>query len=185
MARILVVDDSPTIVQLVKLALTPAGHELRVAAAREWLPDLIVMDINMPEMNGYEATRALRRARGTTNTPIIILSAQDSLAEKLNGFEAGADDYLTKPFQPEELDLRVTAHLKRAEQLLGTGAAPAAKPEGFVIACFSLRGGSGVSTLAVNLATALARMWGQPVALLDLALTGGHDSLMLNLPLKR
>ncbi len=125
MARILVVDDSNTIVQMVKLTLTPAGHELRVAdngalgvaAAKEWLPDLILMDIMMPEMNGYQATQLLRRNKSTANIPILILSAQDSLAEKLNGFEAGADDYLTKPFEPAELVLRVAAHLKSAREL--------------------------------------------------------------------
>ncbi len=194
MAKILVVDDSPTIVQLIRLALAEAGHEIRVAengalgvaAAKEWLPDLIVMDINMPGMNGYEATRLLRRNASTANTPILILSAQDSIAEKLNGFEAGADDYLTKPFEPGELDVRVTAHLNRAQDLLSrTGGDAPPEENGLLIACFSLRGGSGVSTLAVNLSTSLARIWNRPCALLDLALTGGHDSLLLNLPLKR
>jgi pilus assembly protein CpaE len=82
----------------------------------------------------------------------------------------------------------VSAHLSRAQQLATpAGQAPveAARPRGYLIACFSLRGGAGVSTLAVNLAVSLAGLWDRPCALVDLALTGGHASLLLNLPLKR
>lgn len=197
MARILVVDDTPIVSQLVKLTLTHSGHEIRiaenglvgVAAAKEWLPDLIIMDVMMPEMNGYDATRQIRKNPSTAQTPILILSAQDSLEEKLHGFEAGADDYLTKPFEPVELRVRVTVHLKRAQAALEAAAAAsttqASKKAGYLIACFSLRGGSGVSTLAVNLSLSLARIWSRPCALIDLALTGGHDSLLLNLPPRR
>lgn len=196
MAKVLVVDDTPMIVQLVKLTLHRKGHEVRVAdnglagvaAAKEWRPDIIIMDVMMPEMDGYEATRQLRQYPATALTPILILSAQDSLEEKLNGFAAGADDYLTKPFEPAELDLRIAVHLKRAQALGEATAAAKAhqapQKQGYLIACFSLRGGSGVSTLAVNLSVSLARLWSRPCVLMDLALTGGHDSLLLNLPLK-
>jgi pilus assembly protein CpaE len=197
MARILVVDDTPMILQLVTLSLKRSGHEVQtaenglagVAAAKEWRPDLIIMDVMMPEMDGYEATRQIRKTPSIAHIPILILSAQEGMEEKLHGFEAGADDYLTKPFEPVELNMRVTVHLKRAQASLAAAAARAAaeapKKSGYVIACFSLRGGSGVSTLAVNLSLSLARIWSQPCALIDLALTGGHDSLLLNLPLKR
>lgn len=195
MARILVVDDTPLVAQLVKLALGRSGHEIHtadngadgVAAAKALRPDLILMDVMMPELDGYQATQLIRKHPPTALTPIIILTAQDSLTEKMRGFEAGADDYMTKPFEPAELSMRVDVHLKRAEALSAALAAQTAPAQsnGRLLACFSLRGGSGVSTLAVNLAISLTEIWSQPAVLLDLALTGGHAALLLDVPLKR
>lgn len=194
MAKILIVEDTSMIAHLVKLALNRSGHEVRiaengvrgVAAAKEWRPDLIVMDVSMPEMDGYQATRQIRNNPPTALTPIIMLTSHDRLEEKLEGFDAGADDYMTKPFEPAELDLRVSVHLKKAQAIAAAASTgPTPKKAGHLIACFSLRGGSGVSTLAVNLSLSLARIWSKPCALIDLALTGGHDSLLLKLPLKR
>lgn len=189
MARILVVDDTPMMVQLVSLTLGKAGHEVRgaengrqgVALAKEWLPDLVMMDVMMPEMDGYQATRAIRAHPPTALVPIIVITAQDTLSEKMAAFEAGADDYMTKPFEPLELQARVDVHLKRAMRPAASTQVGAA---GQIIACHSLRGGTGVSTLACSLSVALAQLWSRPALLLDLVLAGGHDALLLNLPVK-
>lgn len=193
MARILVVDDTPMMRQLVSLTLGKAGHEARgaengvqgVAIAKEWRPDLVVMDVMMPEMDGYEATRRIRANPPTALTPILVITTQDTISEKMAAFEAGADDYMTKPYEPLELQARVDVHLKRAN-LVSAGAQAVGVPKaaGKVVACFSLRGGSGVSVLACNLSVALSQIWSRPTLLLDMVMTGGHSALMLNLPVK-
>jgi len=129
MARILVVDDTPMMRQLVSLTLGKAGHEARgaengvqgVAIPKEWRPDLVVMDVMMPEMDGYEATRRIRANPPTALTPILVITTQDTISGKMAAFEAGADDYLTEPFEPLELQARVDVHLKGA-QLVSAGA---------------------------------------------------------------
>jgi len=190
MTRILVVDDSAFNLKIVSATLAPVGYEVVMAnGGTEALdrvdtiqPDLIILDVMMPDLNGYEVCRRLRRKANMVNRPIMMLTANDSLEERINGLEAGADDYMSKPFEAAELQARVKALLRRF--------APAASEteaqgrQGKVIAAFSLRGGIGVSTLAANLAVGLAQIWGQPTALVDLALTNGQSALMLNLPLR-
>ena len=188
MTRILVVDDSPINLKLVSAALAPAGYEIITASnGREALqriegiePDMVILDVMMPELNGYEVCRRLRQRANLGQLPIMMLTANDSLEERINGLEAGADDYMSKPFEVPELQARVKALLRRAAP-----AQPAAATrQGKVIAVFSLRGGIGVSTLATNLAAGLAQLWGQPTALVDLVLASGQSALMLNLPLR-
>ncbi|NTW97271.1 MAG: response regulator, partial [Oscillochloris sp.] len=186
--RILIVDDTPLNLKMVTAALTPGGYEIdtapngRAALDRAALfqPDLIILDVMMPDIDGYEVCRRLRRMPAFTQRPILMLTANDTLQERVNGLEAGADDYMSKPFQPAELQARVRALLRRT--------APAPIPplsvQSRTIAVFSLRGGIGVSTLATNLAVSLAQIWGDPVALIDLALTSGQSALMLNLPMR-
>jgi pilus assembly protein CpaE len=188
MTRILVVDDSPINLKLVSAALAPAGYEITTAQnGREALqrvealqPDLVILDVMMPELNGYEVCRRLRQRANLGQLPIMMLTANDSLEERISGLEAGADDYVSKPFEVPELQARVKALLRRA--------APAQTAletrQGKVIAVFSLRGGIGVSTLATNLAAGLAQLWGQPTALVDLVLASGQSALMLNSPLR-
>lgn len=110
-----------------------------------------------------------------------MLTGANTLEEKVKGFEAGVDDYLVKPFQPIEFQARVKSLIRR-----GVASPPTSisKPTSKVIALCSLRGGVGVSTLAINLALSLAHIWQMPTALLDLALTAGQDAVMLNLPLR-
>jgi pilus assembly protein CpaE len=188
MTRILVVDDSPINLKLVSAALAPAGYEIVTAPnGREALqrvegiePDMVILDVMMPELNGYEVCRRLRQRANLGQLPIMMLTAQDSLEERINGLEAGADDYMSKPFEVPELQARVKALLRRAAP-----AQPAAATrQGKVIAVFSLRGGIGVSTLATNLAAGLAQLWGNPTALVDLVLASGQSALMLNAPLR-
>ena len=116
--QILVVDDEPAIVRLVKSKLVADGYAVETAnsgeMALEFLenerPDLIVLDVMMPGIDGYET---LRRIRGKTQIPVILLTARSGDADLSRGFHAGADDYVTKPFNPDELGLRVAAVLRR------------------------------------------------------------------------
>jgi two-component system, OmpR family, response regulator ResD len=132
-ARILVVDDDLTIGEVVGDYLRDAGLEARHAAdgpsalslAREWPPDLVVLDLMLPGISGLEVCRRLRAAHGgQQGLPVIMLTALGEEPERVAGLEAGADDYVTKPFSPRELALRVQAVLRRA-------AAQAAPPEPF------------------------------------------------------
>jgi two-component system KDP operon response regulator KdpE len=116
---ILIVDDEPAIVRLVRAKLQADGYAV-LAASRgaeaislleENRPDLVILDLMMPEMNGFET---LRRIRTWNHVPVIMLTARASDADKLKGLEGGADDYVTKPFNPDELAARVAAVLRRA-----------------------------------------------------------------------
>ena len=120
-ATILVVDDEKNIVQLARLYLNKEGFRVEAAydgaqaleKARTLRPDLIVLDIMMPEPDGLEVCRELRK---TSNVPIILLTARDDDIDRIVGLELGADDYVTKPFNPRELVARVKAVLRRASQ---------------------------------------------------------------------
>lgn len=119
MAKILVVDDDPRLRELLSVTFERAGHTVvtasdgRIAlthAARE-APDLIVLDIGLPELDGIEVCRRIRQ---TSSVPILFLSARDDEVDRILGLELGADDYVTKPFSPRELAARVKAILKRS-----------------------------------------------------------------------
>ena len=118
---ILVADDDDDVRELVVFRLERAGYEVMTAAdgqeavdrARERLPDLCVIDVMMPKLDGYEVTRALRANEDTKDIPIILLTARVQEEDVDKGFEAGADDYLRKPFSPQELRSRVHALLTR------------------------------------------------------------------------
>jgi len=125
MPRILIVEDEPDIAMGLERDLSLHGYDVEVvkdgesAAERGREPqwDLILLDVMLPRMDGFEVCRELRRARITT--PIILLTAKTHEAEKVLGFELGADDYVTKPFSPRELRARVKAVLRRADDLAG------------------------------------------------------------------
>ena len=120
MKTILVVDDEQKIVQLVRDYLERAGFRVLTAAngkaalslAHSERPDLIVLDLGLPEMDGLDVTRALRKA---SNVPILMLTARSEETDKLIGLELGADDYITKPFSPKELVARVRVVFRRME----------------------------------------------------------------------
>ena len=119
-ATILVADDEESIVQLAKLYLSTEGYRVHTArdgqdaldSARRIKPDLIVLDLMMPRLDGWEVCRRLRK---DTSTPIIMLTARADDVDKIVGLELGADDYVTKPFNPRELVARVKAVLRRAQ----------------------------------------------------------------------
>ncbi|MBK9926894.1 MAG: response regulator [Anaerolineales bacterium] len=193
MTRILVIDDEPINHQLVAHALEPLKCELHfspdgkdgVAKARNLKPDLIITDVMMPDINGYEVTRILRREPQFAVTPILVLTAQSGLQDKLKSFEAGADDHLTKPFEGAELMMRVSALLRRIEFLKSSQQTSTGQERARFVAVHSLRGGTGSSTLAVNLGVGLFQLWKRPAILLDLTMTAGQVALMLNMSLKR
>jgi two-component system, OmpR family, response regulator ResD len=122
-AWILVVDDDLTIGEVVGEYLQGAGHQTRHVAdgssalsmAAQWPPDLVVLDLMLPGIDGLEVCRRLRAAHGSQQAlPVIMLTALGAEADRVQGLEAGADDYVTKPFSPRELALRVQAVLRRA-----------------------------------------------------------------------
>jgi pilus assembly protein CpaE len=193
MTRVLIIDDEPINHKLVAHALESLHYELYfsangmdgVAKARSLEPDLIITDVMMPDINGYEVTRILRRESQFAATPILVLTAQAGLQDKLKSFESGADDHLTKPFEAAELLVRATALLRRAEASKSIRQEAVVRESARLIAVHSLRGGTGASTLAVNLGIGLASLWKKSAALLDFTMTAGQVAMMLNMPLKR
>jgi two-component system phosphate regulon response regulator PhoB len=120
---ILVVDDEPDAVELIEFNLKGAGFQVKsardgaeaLAKARFVLPSLIVLDVMLPEMDGFEICKLLRRDPSTASIPIIMLTAKAAEIDRVLGLELGADDYLTKPFSPRELVLRVKKLLERSQ----------------------------------------------------------------------
>ncbi|HQT92074.1 MAG TPA: response regulator [Candidatus Kryptobacter bacterium] len=121
MQKILVVEDTKEIASLVKFKLLSAGFEVKVAGdgqeglalAKEFMPDLIIMDVMMPVMNGLETLMNLKSDFKCRSIPVILLTAQSTEEEVVRGLELGADDYVTKPFSPQELLVRVKILLAR------------------------------------------------------------------------
>jgi CheY-like chemotaxis protein len=121
MAHILVAEDERDIRDLIMFTLKFAGHEITPAAngeeavklAKEKLPDLIMTDVRMPKMTGYEACKAIKADEATKHIPVVILSAKGQDEEIDQGRDAGADDYLLKPFAPDELTRRIAEILAR------------------------------------------------------------------------
>src|SRR5271169_3259081 len=119
--RILIIDDEPQITRVLRAALSAHGFDVRTAndpgeglnVFAEWPPDLVITDLMMPTMTGVDVTRAVRLR---ADTPIIILSVRDHERSKVEALDAGADDYVTKPFGIQELLARVRAHLRRAPE---------------------------------------------------------------------
>ncbi len=193
MNTILIIDDETTYHALIKNVLEAPDRQFYFASngeqglslARQHRPSLIITDVMMPDLNGYEVTRALRRDPAFAATPVLVLTAQSGLQDKIKSFEAGADDHITKPFNAEELVARVGALLRRAEALQSQRLESASAQQGHMIAVHSLRGGTGCSTLAINLGIGLFSLWKDPTILLDLTMTAGQVALMLNMTLRR
>lgn len=178
--RILIVDDDVDSLKLIGMMLARQGYDIAVAnngqqalsRAHSDQPDLIILDIMMPDMDGYEVCRRLRHDPTTQAIPIIMFTAKTMVDDKVAGFEAGADDYLTKPTHPAELASRVKAVLARS--------AAQRKPSSdqtMAMAFLGAKGGVGTTTLAVNVAAALART--EPTILADFRLGQGTLGLSL------
>jgi pilus assembly protein CpaE len=182
MANILIVDDDHDILKMMEFALKRAGHnpiittsgEAGLKQIKEASPDLIIVDIMMPEMTGYEFTRQVRDLPGQTNLPILIYSARFQPIDRQTALDAGASAYMPKNVAPPEI-------IEKVNELLGPDSSQAAGVKSQTIACFSFRGGVGITTMAVNLAVIFALARKTPVCLTDLNPLAGHASLMLGL----
>jgi two-component system phosphate regulon response regulator PhoB len=121
--RILIVDDEPDIVELLEYNLRQSGYAIvtardgasALAEVRRQRPDLILLDLMLPDISGTEVCRRLRKDAATESIPIMMITARGEEIDRVVGFELGADDYITKPFSPREIVLRVQAVLRRAK----------------------------------------------------------------------
>lgn len=167
--KILLVDDDMDTLRLVELMLQRQGYEVRAASSgpqalqmiQNEQPDLILLDIMMPDMDGYEVARRVRADAATADLPIIMFSAKAQVDDKITGFEAGADDYLTKPTQPRELFAHMKAVLSRSSNRV----TPSVQTDqrGLMVAVTAARGGLGVTTLALNLGILLQENYNEEV----------------------
>jgi pilus assembly protein CpaE len=190
-AKILVVDDDPNVQRLLQYTLKQEGYEVVVAADgaegfRMWgaeAPDLILLDVMLPKLDGYQVATKIRTEEGRTgHVPIIMLTAEREVEQKVRGLRAGADDYLIKPFHPAELMARIKSLLARFaphETLVGR------PPLGRVLALYGAKGGVGTTTIAINAAIALHRELGRKVALVDGNLQFGDHRVFLDLGLDK
>ena len=168
--NILIVDDDLDTLRLVGMMLQRQGYAVSSASsgqqaielAQKEPPDLILLDIMMPEMDGYEVARRLRANASTQNVPIIMFTAKTQVDDKVMGFEAGADDYLTKPTQPRELIAHMRAVLSRARKTPTKPEEPGGE-RGYVIGVIAARGGLGCSTIALNLGVLLRESFDKEV----------------------
>lgn len=162
MTKILVVDDDLTSVKLIGLMLERRGYIILAAQsgaqalekAQSDDPDLVILDVMMPDMDGYEVCRRIRSSPTTADLPVIMFTAKTEVDDKVTGFQAGADDYLTKPVHPQELASRVEAVLLRSARRQ-TGKSPIVRARTFGF--LGSKGGVGTTTLAVNVAVVLAQ----------------------------
>nr|WP_150107515.1 response regulator transcription factor [Pedosphaera parvula] len=153
--KILVVDDEPDAIELIKFNLKSAGYEVITAAdgeealnkARSLLPNLIILDLMIPEVDGLEVCKILRRDARVSGIPIIMLTAKAAEIDRVLGLELGADDYVTKPFSPRELVLRV-------KRLLRSGQTTGEKSDEIIL-----------KELSLNIPKHLALVKGKPVEL--------------------
>ena len=184
--RILFVDDEEQIRKLLSTWLTRHGYEVSIAndgwealkSIRTKAPDLVITDVNMPNMNGLELTRRLRADHRTARIPVIMLSARKQADDVLTGYAEGADEYVPKPVEMAVLEAKIEVLLRRFRTTAGD---VAVKRGGNVILFVHGKGGVGCTTLAVNAAVALAATTIYRVTLLDLNLEFGNAPMLMNL----
>jgi pilus assembly protein CpaE len=166
-----------------------AGHEFEYSkTGKEGLakvsatkPDVIIVDLRLPDISGHDILERLRRDTEFSNIPVIVITAKNELGDKLKAFELGADDYLVKPFQPEELvaRMRILARRGRAMKIV-SDMEKSDETLTTIVAVHSLRGGVGTTSVAVNLALAFNQIWAKPTLLIDAVLSAGQVAMMLN-----
>ena len=183
---ILIIDDDNDRASLTKIILNKSGYQCMTALdgeqglemAKSIKPNLILLDLVMPGMNGFDVCIQLRKLPETINTPVIFLTAKSETANKIKGLQVGADDYVTVPFEKDELLLRVRSLLRRSQ------ASPQERQNaqpGKIISVFNLRGGSGCTTIAVNLAVGLRNLWNEDIGLVDVCMPIGVTNVYLNM----
>lgn len=175
MARIFVIDDDEQLLRMVGMMLERGGHTITLInnpldgldKIKADKPDLLVLDVMMPNMSGHDLAREIRKDKSIGSLPILVLTARSQEIDRTTALKSGADDYLSKPVTSQELIERVDALLSKTS---GTQAATG----GFVITLFGFRGGVGKTTLSVNLAAALRRISQQEVMLFDMSSAAGQ-----------
>lgn len=180
MAKILVIDDDLDLQNMLRLMLERGGHTVvttgdgadGLAKAHDMQPDMAIIDVMMPGMHGYQVCRKLRDDPVTVNTVVLILTARAQPVDREAALAAKADDYMSKPVSPAEL-------LSKVSELLSKHKA-ADEPQQFLVTLMSMRGGVGVSSIAVNLALTIQQS-GAQTCLVDLSPTSGHATLQLRL----
>lgn len=187
MAEIFVVDDDRQLLKMVGIMLERGGHTPtliddpgeglnRILAEK---PDLVILDVMMPGLSGHDICRQIRANKETAHIPVLILTARSQEIDRQTALKSGADDYLSKPVNSQELIEHIGSLLGRKQT--GSLAGRAAT----VISILGLRGGSGRTTAAVNLATALRRSTKEEVCLLELTPSGSQAATHLRLPASR
>jgi CheY-like chemotaxis protein/MinD-like ATPase involved in chromosome partitioning or flagellar assembly len=182
--KILVVDDDPDTVKFINIMLSRLGYTVVSATSgMEALervqvehPDLIILDVMMPGMDGYEVSRNLRRNPKTATTPILMFTAKTTIEDKLAGYDAGVNLYLTKPIHP--IDLQANIRNLLTQKLTKT---EAATDHGYVVGVLSATGGAGVSTIALNLAITYSKKFNTKVIAAEMRPGQGSWALDLNL----
>jgi len=187
--RVLLIDDEQFYYKLLSKNLKSSEYELEYASSGNdglakipaFNPELLIVDLKLPGMDGFQILERLRRDSKFNHIPVIVITAKDELSEKLKAFELGADDYLVKPFQPEELVARmgILARRGRAMQYVQQMETQG-KTNSVLLTVHSLRGGLGCSSIAVNLGLAFHKLWGKQLLLVDGVLTAGQVALMLD-----
>lgn len=182
MAKILVIDDDAELLEMLRFTLEQrGGHEVLLSAdgeeginlALKHAPDLAIVDLMMPGMTGYDVCRRLRAEPSTASLPILVLTARGQPIDRQAALEAGATEFLVKPTPVSEL-------LSRVDSLLVRSAKGGGCPSGVVV-LLGLRGGTGVTTLGVNLAAALTQPGNRQICIVDLCPSSGHVALQLGL----
>jgi CheY-like chemotaxis protein len=164
-SKILLVDDQAMMLKLMAYPLEQEGYSIITAMTgvealqkiQSEQPDLVILDVMLPDMNGIDVCRRIRQVLHLTDLPIIILSGQTELSAKIQGLEAGADEYVTKPVDPKEMAVRVKALLARTQRLRQVVVTPTGQHarQGKVIAVIGAKGGVGTTTLVANLVAGL------------------------------
>ncbi len=184
---ILIVQDSVTSAQL-RQQLGSAGYtvleaitgEQALALVAEQPVDAAIIETDLPAMNGLDLCRGLRQSEYAHDLPVLILTSRGEISDKVAGFEAGADDYLTKPYQPQELGYRLRTILARRQKTLRLRAP--AQSRGRIVALFGTKGGVGRTTIGVNLSIGLQRRTHAKVLYFDGDFFFGDAALHFGLP---
>ena len=186
--RVLLIDDEQFYFKMLQKSLREAEYQLEYAKSGgegltkipSFEPELLIVDLKLPELDGFEILKRLRRDPKFSYIPVIVITSKDELSEKLKAFELGADDYLVKPFQPEELVARMGILARRGRAMQMAQKESSSASEATIVTVHSLRGGLGCSSIVVNLGLAFHKLWGKRTLLLDGVLTAGQIALLLD-----